>query len=63
MTTELVMSNWRARSGDAGAIMAEETGEMKVKAETIAVAAHLRLKLQLDRRRRRQCQCIECEWQ
>ena len=47
MTTELVISNWRARSGEAGAIMAEETGEMKVKAETIAVAAHLRLKLQL----------------
>jgi len=31
----------------AGAIIAEETGLMKVNADTIAVAAHLRLKLQL----------------
>lgn len=39
-STELVMLSWAAMAGRAGATMEEETGEMKVKEETISVAAH-----------------------
>ena len=50
ITAVFVIPNCWASLSDAGAIMEEETGEMKVKAETIAVAAHLRLNVQLSAR-------------
>jgi hypothetical protein len=43
MMTSSVMANCAAICRLAGAIMEEETGLMKVKAETMMVAAHLRL--------------------
>lgn len=39
---ELVMLNSFAMTGSAGATKVDETGEMKVKHETMSVAAHLR---------------------
>ena len=50
MMTVFVMPNSRDSWPVAGAIMEDETGEMKVKAETIAVAAHFFLKDQLHNR-------------
>lgn len=47
MTAVFVIPNCAARASDAGAIIDEDTGLMKVKADTIAVAAHFRLKVQL----------------
>lgn len=47
MITELEMPRSAARASLAGAIMDDDTGLIKVNADTIAVAAHLRLKLQL----------------
>lgn len=47
MTVGLVIPKSRANCGVAGAIIEEETGEMNVNAETMAVAAHFFLKDQL----------------
>lgn len=41
-STVLVMLNSAEMEGRAGAIMEEETGEMKAKAEMMRIAAHLR---------------------
>ena len=48
MTTLLVIPNSRGSWPVAGAIIEEDTGLMKVKADMIAVAAHFCLKLQLS---------------
>lgn len=47
MTAEFVIPNCAASASDAGAIMEDDTGLMKVKADTMAVAAHFRLNVQL----------------
>ena len=43
-STALVMWNSASKVGSAGAIIEDETGEMKEKNETTAVAAHFRPK-------------------
>ena len=47
MSRALVTPNWCAMSSDAGAIMEDDTGEMKVNAETMAAADHFCFELQL----------------
>lgn len=49
ITVELVIPKSAAIARLAGAIIEDETGEMNVKAETMAVAAHFRLKVQLKK--------------
>ena len=46
-STVLVILNWSAIWKDAGATIEDETGEMNVNADTIAVAAHFFLNDQL----------------
>jgi hypothetical protein len=48
ISTSLPIPNCSAIWNVAGATMEDETGEMKVKAETMAVAAHFLRKDQLD---------------
>ena len=47
MSRALVTPNWCAMSSDAGAIMEDDTGEMKVNADTVRAAAHFRFSVQL----------------
>ena len=50
MTTSFVSPNCLAICSEAGAIIDDDTGDMKVKADTIAVAAHFFLNDQMDKK-------------